>query len=139
MALDERLHRELERTARPADPTGVYEHLIRRHERRKVARRIQAGGLALIVLLGTIAGFFALTRVFGGNDKVATTAADANGQLALSLASEPSILRIALINPDRGSTSSPAVTHSTRHPRGRRMEPCSSTGAQDRTCGRVCG
>jgi Tol biopolymer transport system component len=68
VALDERLHRELERAARPADPSGVYEHLLRRHERRRILRHVQAFGLALVVVAGTVVGFLALTRVFGASE-----------------------------------------------------------------------
>ena len=64
MAVDERLRRELERAGRPADPSGVYEELIRRRERRRIGRRVEAGALALAVFAATIGGFFALTRVF---------------------------------------------------------------------------
>lgn len=64
--LDERLRRELERAGRPADPTGVYEELIRRRERRRIARRLQAGALALAVSAGSFAGIWALTRGSGG-------------------------------------------------------------------------
>ena len=69
MALDERLRRELERAGRPADPSGVYEELIRRRERRRIGRRVQAGTLALVVFAATIGGFFALTRVFRGSEE----------------------------------------------------------------------
>ncbi len=64
MALDERLRRELERAARPADPSGVYEDLIRRRERRRVVRKIEGGALALVVVAGCLAGVYALSRVF---------------------------------------------------------------------------
>lgn len=86
MALDERLRREMELVARPADPSGVYEELIRRKERRRIVRRIQAGGLAILVTAGTIGGFLALTRIFGdvGADRVVPLApsAKANGSIA---------------------------------------------------------
>ena len=64
MALDERLRRELDRAAQPADPSGLYEHLIRRRERRRIARRVQSGVLAVVVLLGSVGGFYTLTRIF---------------------------------------------------------------------------
>jgi lipoprotein LpqB-like beta-propeller protein len=86
VALDERLRREIAGAARPADPSGVYEDLIRRKERRRIARRIQAGGLAILVTAGTIGGFLALTRIFGGvgGDRVVplTPSASANGSIA---------------------------------------------------------
>lgn len=64
MALDERLRRELDRAAQPADPSGVYEDLIRRHERRRIRRIVGASGLALLVLAGSAAGFLVLAKVF---------------------------------------------------------------------------
>ncbi len=64
MALDERLHREMEHAARPADPSGVYEHLIRRRERRRLRLRIEQGALAVFVVIATAGGVYALSRVF---------------------------------------------------------------------------
>ena len=61
--LDERLRDELERAARPADPSGVYEQLIRRHERHQVARRVRVAALTLVVVVGTAGGVLALARV----------------------------------------------------------------------------
>jgi hypothetical protein len=66
--LDDRLHEELEHAARPADPSGLYEDLIRRRERRRVMRRVQAGALALVVVVGTVAGLIGLSRVFGNGE-----------------------------------------------------------------------
>jgi hypothetical protein len=64
VALDERLRRELDRAAHPADPSGIYESLIRRRERRRIAQRVQSGLLAVVVLVGSVGGFYALTRIF---------------------------------------------------------------------------
>ena len=64
MALDERLRQKLERAARPADPSGVYEHMIRRRERRRIARKVQSGVLAVAVVTGSIGGAYGLSRVF---------------------------------------------------------------------------
>lgn len=64
MALDERLRDELQRAARPADPSGVYEHMIRRRERRRIARKLQSGVLAVAVVAGSIAGAYGLSRIF---------------------------------------------------------------------------
>jgi Tol biopolymer transport system component len=64
VALDERLRGELDRAAQPADPSGIYEQLIRRRERRRIARKMQSGVLAVVVLVGSIGGFVALTRIF---------------------------------------------------------------------------
>jgi TolB protein len=80
VALDDRVHRELERAARPADPTGVYEDLIRRRERRRIMRRVEVAGLALLVVAGSSLGFIALSRVFGTRQQPA--AGPSNGRLA---------------------------------------------------------
>lgn len=62
--LDDRLRRDLERAARPADPSGIYEELIRRREQRRITRKVQAGALAFVVIAGTVAGVYGLSRVF---------------------------------------------------------------------------
>jgi hypothetical protein len=64
VALDERLRRELEGAAQPADPSGIYENLIRRREQRRIAKRLQAGALTLVVIAGSVGGFYLLSRVF---------------------------------------------------------------------------
>lgn len=63
MALDERLSRRIDRAGEPADPSGVYEDLVRRHEHRRIARRVGAGILAMAVVAGCVVGIYALTRV----------------------------------------------------------------------------
>ncbi|MCI0635137.1 MAG: hypothetical protein L0206_14690 [Actinobacteria bacterium] len=87
MALDERLRREIERAARPADPSGVYEELIRRRERRRIAHRVEAGTLALVVFAATVGGFFALTRAFRQTDESPPVVAPSvsNGLIVFSL------------------------------------------------------
>ncbi|MGH2589328.1 MAG: TolB family protein, partial [Actinomycetota bacterium] len=84
MALDERLKRELERAARPADPSGVYEHLIRRRERRRIARKVQSAALAVVVVLGSIGGFYALTRVFREGAPPVAAPSVSNGLIVVS-------------------------------------------------------
>lgn len=64
--LDDRLTRELERVARPADPTRAFERVDRKRARRAVVRRLQAGGLVVVVLAGTIGGFAILSNTFRG-------------------------------------------------------------------------
>ncbi len=83
--LDERLRRDLERAARPADPSGVYDELIRRREHRRIARRIQAGALALVVIAGTVAGVYGLSQVFrAGPGEQVTPAGPRNGSIVFS-------------------------------------------------------
>jgi TolB protein len=64
VALEERLRQELQQAGRPADPSGVYETLIRRRERRRISHRVQRAALALVVTVGTIAGVIGLSRLF---------------------------------------------------------------------------
>jgi hypothetical protein len=84
VALDERLKRELERAARPADPSGLYEHLIRRRERRRIARKVQSAALAVVVVLGSIGGFYALTRVFREGAPPVAAPSVSNGLIVVS-------------------------------------------------------
>jgi TolB protein len=65
VALDERLKHELERAGRPADPSGVYEDLIRLRERHRIVRRMQSSALAVVVLAASIAGVYGLSRIVG--------------------------------------------------------------------------
>jgi hypothetical protein len=84
--LDDRLRRDLERAARPADPAGVYEELIRRRERKRIAHRIEATALAVAVVAGTIAGTYALSRVFWAD----TTTAGGDGSPSATAVPTPS-------------------------------------------------
>ena len=101
MALDERLRRELEGAAQPADPSGLYEHLIRRRERRRLARKLQSGLLAVVVLLGSIGGFYALTRIFRETEEsppIATPSPD--GLIVFSLPVESGGEHLFAVAPD---------------------------------------
>jgi WD40-like Beta Propeller Repeat len=87
VALDERLRRELDQAARPADPSGVYEDLIRRRERRRLLTKVQTGALAVVVVLGSVAGFYALTRIFRDENAPSPFVArpSSNGVIVFSL------------------------------------------------------
>jgi Tol biopolymer transport system component len=64
VALDERLRRAIEHAGEPADPSGVYENLIGRRERRRLVRLTKKAGLALGVVLGVVLTVLGLSRVF---------------------------------------------------------------------------
>ena len=83
MALDERLRRELDQAAHPADPSGVYEDLIRRKERRRLLRRARTAGLALAVLFGIGIGLLGLSRVFQPSSQQAGSG-ETNGRIAFA-------------------------------------------------------
>jgi WD40 repeat protein len=68
--LDDRLTTELERTARPADPSGVFERIDQRRAQRASHRRMRMGALAIIVVLGSVGGFLALNRAFRTGDRL---------------------------------------------------------------------
>jgi len=88
VATDERLRRELDRAARPADPSGIYEHLIRRRERRHIIRKVQTGVLTVAVIVGSIAGVYGLSKVFAPSEPSelgpVTPGAHSNGGLAFT-------------------------------------------------------
>jgi hypothetical protein len=67
---DDRLRRDLKRLAEPADPVGAFEGVTQRKMRRRTLRRVQVASLIVVVLAGTIAGTFALSRVFRGRGAV---------------------------------------------------------------------
>ena len=64
---DDRLTKELERAARPAEPAGVFDEIDRRRERRVTVRRIQTAMLAVVVFAGSIGGVLVLNRAFRGD------------------------------------------------------------------------
>jgi hypothetical protein len=68
---EERLRRDLEHIAPPADPSGVVERVLARASRRRLLRRVQAGGLAFIVIAGAVAGTLGLSRVFAPSGRIA--------------------------------------------------------------------
>lgn len=99
--LDDRLRQDLERAARPADPAGVYEELIRRRERRRIARKVQAGALAFVVIAGTVAGVYGLSRVFrGGPGEHVRPAGPQNGSIVFSNMGQDGHDHLFTINPD---------------------------------------
>ena len=105
MALDERLQREIDRAGRPADPSGVYEELIRRRERRRVARRLRSGALTLVVIGTTALGVFALSRVFIHSSEGRIAGASlGNGRIAFvevtQVANGQATSAISSMNPD---------------------------------------
>jgi Tol biopolymer transport system component len=61
---DERLRKHLEQLAPPADPSGAFDRVLKRKIKRRLVRRVQAAGLAFVVVAGTVGGSFALYRTF---------------------------------------------------------------------------
>lgn len=104
--LDDRLTQELERAARPAEPSGVFEQVDRRRARRHVLRRLQAGVLVVVVLAGTAGGFAFLTDAFregarniGGVSTPRPISLMANGVIAVAQRSQGSF-QLVSVNPD---------------------------------------
>jgi hypothetical protein len=64
VVLDQRLRRAFEGAGEPADPSGVYEDLIRSRERRRMARRMTLGVASVAVVAACIVGVVILSRVF---------------------------------------------------------------------------
>src|SRR5919106_159596 len=101
VALDERLRRELEQAGRPADPSGIYEDLIRRRERRRIVRKVESGVLAIAVVAVSVAGVYGLSRVFGEDvEQDAATPAVANGEIVFSIPLEGEGDVLMAVSPD---------------------------------------
>jgi hypothetical protein len=62
--LDDGIRRELERLARPGDPVGAMERVLRAKRRVRVMRRAQVAALALAVVAGSAGAVLALDRAF---------------------------------------------------------------------------
>ena len=62
--LDDGIRRELERLARPGDPSGALDQVIRAKRRLRVMRRVQAAALTVAVVAGTAGAVLALDRAF---------------------------------------------------------------------------
>jgi len=63
--IDDRLRRDLERLARPADPAGAFDGILEKRARARSARRLQLVALTVAVVIGTAGATFGLARVFG--------------------------------------------------------------------------
>jgi hypothetical protein len=62
--LDDGISRELERLARPGDPSGALGRVVRAKRRLRVMRRVQVAALALAVVAGSAGAVLALGRAF---------------------------------------------------------------------------
>lgn len=107
--IDERLTRELRRLEPPADPTGAYERVVAKRERRRIFRRAQHGALAVVVVVGTVAGAIGLNRLFrAGTDTIVPADTVENGLIAYS-AEEPDG-RIRIFAREADGTNPRAIT-----------------------------
>jgi Tol biopolymer transport system component len=97
---DDRLTRELERAARPAEPTGVFDEIDRRRGRRAVVRRVQTAVLATVVLAGSVGGVLLLNRAFRGEGGTTPGISPAkNGLIVVSFGDDGGT-HLYLQNPD---------------------------------------
>jgi len=87
---DDRLKQGLERLAAPADPSGAYERIVEKKVSRRIMRRMEVAGLAMVVLAGTIGGTFALARVFRTAPSHRTPAAH-RPTATLSISPQPTV------------------------------------------------
>jgi hypothetical protein len=62
--LEDRIRDELRQAGVPGDPSGVYERVLTRKVRRRIAHQAGIVGLTLAVLAGSITGAWALSRSF---------------------------------------------------------------------------
>lgn len=97
---DDRLTRELERAARPAEPAGVFDEIDRRRGRRAVMRRVQTAMLATVVFAGSIGGVLVLNRAFRGEGGTTPALPPAqNGLIVVSFGDDAGT-HLYLQNPD---------------------------------------
>jgi hypothetical protein len=117
---DDRLTKELERAARPAEPTGVFDEIERRRGRRVSVRRLQTAMLATAVFASSIGGVLVLNRAFRGDggrtsiDQVSPfpTTPKTNGLLAFANGD-----RVFTVAPEGGEpTPVPGVPNGAWHP-----------------------
>lgn len=81
--LDDRLRRALHDAEPPGDPSGVVDLVLRKAARRHARRSVGVVVLTISVIAGSLGGFYALTRVFGGSERgVVGSAAVTNGVIA---------------------------------------------------------
>ena len=103
--LDDRLRRGLRLAAEQADPDGVYQRVIEKKVRRRIARRAGVLALTVAVLAGSAGGTFALARAFGlGRARiprpVASPTGVQNGRIAFSSDRGHGQIQIWTMNPD---------------------------------------
>ena len=104
-SFDDRLTRELERVARPADPSGVLDRVTARRQRRATVRKAQAVFLAFSVLAATAGGFALLREAFdqdgrGSGDNPIPTASSPNGEIVFSREGDDGHLHVFSSNAD---------------------------------------
>jgi hypothetical protein len=98
VVLDERLRRAFEGAGEPADPSGVYEDLIRRRERRRMARGMTLGVVSVAVVAACIVGVVILSRVFAPTE----SRPGADGGVAPSVQTVPTPADVAPTGEDIG-------------------------------------
>ena len=97
---DDRLTRELERVARPAETTDVFDEIDRRRGRRAVVRRVETALLATVVFAGSIGGVLVLNRAFRGEGGTTPALPPAeNGLIVVSFGDDGGT-HLYLQNPD---------------------------------------
>jgi Tol biopolymer transport system component len=97
---DDRLTKELERAARPPEPTGVFDEIDRRRGRRAVMRRVQTAALATVVIAGSVGGVLVLNRAFRGEGNQTPGISPAkNGLIVVSFGDDGGT-HLYLQNPD---------------------------------------
>jgi hypothetical protein len=98
VVLDERLRRAFEGAGEPADPSGVYEDLIRRRERRRMARGMTLVVVSVAVVAACIVGVVILSRVFAPTE----SRPGADGGVAPSIQPVPTPADVAPTGEDIG-------------------------------------
>jgi Tol biopolymer transport system component len=111
--IDERLTRELERLgevgAGGSDPERAFDRIAAKKVRRRLARRVEAASLVIVVLAATAAGSYGLVKVLGlgkaGSHPAGSTEGPINRKIAFVRSSEvanaQTVAAVYAINQDR--------------------------------------
>jgi Tol biopolymer transport system component len=101
VGVEERIRTELERLATGGDSGDLFDKVVWKRQRIRLVRKLEFAGLAVVVVAGTLAGTFALSRVFRASQpQTPLGPTTPNGLLALSMANEQRDHYIAVVNPD---------------------------------------
>ncbi|MGH2572718.1 MAG: TolB family protein [Actinomycetota bacterium] len=110
--IDDRLRRDLERLARPADSAGAFEQVSDRRRRAGYIHRAQVLALVVAVLAASAGGTWALTRAFRLSDEPDRTASGTsvrNGKIAFlsdrAAGADPDAQDIYTVDPATGEIS----------------------------------
>lgn len=98
--VDDELIRRFHRAERPVGSDDLFEGLARRRRSRRTLQRVQAGALAVSVLVATAVGFVALQRAFDEDRRDVGTPLPGNGEIVFSRIGDDGRFHLYAAQPD---------------------------------------